>query len=204
MEEAETADGERSSQPKRRGRPGKSSIAKGLKTSSSNDSWGAVRRLKLLKLAETRRRYMGQDKAKEAQEIFDSPGGFVSHNVRDEPLTGIIALLFSSQHALSYSKGSLLSNIKYLFTLLVIGDIAIFLYGKGYQGKIMNESRSWMEDRGKGSATSLSRPEPEHGPEEKLKLLTTMTSRGRKLVELCEKFGSGSLFWLQEGLSDHL
>ena len=56
------------------------------------------------------------------------------------------------------------------------------------------------------SATALSQPvqEEEDSEEQLFELLERMISRDRKLVWLCDKFGTGVLFWLHGQLTNNL
>lgn len=175
---------------------------------SVDDSWGTIRRLSDLYLEEFYSLRMGKDNNIEAQEILDyrTLSEPVNDDSReDERLSGFGALIKCLETARAHRKSPLISRINYLFSMLMVGEIAVFLYGR--EPRVRNEEQqiygqlsNWLE----GQRRSATAPSPADQNDETLQLLKTMISRGRKLVPFCNMYGTGALFWLQLELSDHL
>ena len=150
--------------------------------------------------------FMNKNNVEQALQILDGPTSSMSVEEDDDEVgqrDGYKALVVCFRDASSIDDNSLTARIKYLFRLLVLGDIVVYLYHPDDKishdrYRVSSELEKWS-GYGEGSVATSSQPE-----EEELELLETMIARGKKLVGLYEDFGTGSPFWLQGQLTNNL
>lgn len=104
---------------------------------------------------------------------------------------------------------NVLGALRHHFRILLVGDMAVTLYGK--KGQIKEHQLVDLEAVVRGKYTSMTEREKFSAelvgveePTEALMDLKRVVNRGAKLVFFCSKFGTGSLFWLYSLFNDHL
>ena len=214
--------------PKKRGRPRKnrerseSSLTPGHITDdvqlavrataiSSNSSWGGAQKLQHLELDDALVRHIKYNTEKDALSFLNDQTSLDPvHSQALEPLTPLEALTDCFLSANILRQNNVLGAVRYLFRILLIGDIVVTIYGRkgNIKDEQLNELRDFvsekyekMNDKEKRSVGLVGIEEP---TETLLMNLKTVARRGTKLVGFCRKFGTGSLFWLHSIFSDNL
>ena len=221
--------------PKKRGRPSKkrehlgSSSASGFASTppghsndsvqlaarataiSSNASWGGARKLQSLELDNALLMHMQCNTERNASRFLNDQISLIPVNPSAlghlSPFEPLADCFISAK---IQWQSNVLGSVRYLFRILLIGDIAITIYGKrcNIRDEQLNELRDFccgkyekMSDKEKSCVGLVGKEEP---TEVLLMNLKTVVKRGTRLVWFCSKFGTGSLFWLHSLFTDNL
>lgn len=112
-------------------------------------------------------------------------------------------------------QSSVLGKVNYLFRILLTGDMAHLISGhEAYSKDEFSDTSPYLSQRYNGmseiekDSLNLDRLVDREGnvdiPQALLKDLRVVAKRGRRLVGFCERFGTGSLFWLYSLFSNNL
>lgn len=108
-------------------------------------------------------------------------------------------------------QNNVLGQTRYLFRILLIGDMGLNIFGK--QKRLLNNEQladfedvmskryERMTDQEKDSIGLDGKDAPVEHLRQDLKIVIR---RGMRLAMFCDRFGTGSLFWLSSILKDNL
>ena len=181
---------------------------------STNESWGAARKLQKLQLDHTLRAQLrnnpeGDPKKFLYDQISSTEDGHQGHRglKRDELL---VESFFVCTQLLA-SEAGVLNYVRYLCRIVAIGDIcygifddtrAIKTNGKlAPLEKIISKRYERMTDQERKQMGLNEKDAPIHYLCEEFK---KVVKRGMRLAKFCDDFGTGSIFWLQSTFKIYL
>ena len=183
---------------------------------TTNASWGAARKLKLedFMLDNALATHLQSNPEKDASRfLINDQTSLVPVNCQElGHLTATEALTECFLSTRVTPRITVVAAVIYLFRILLIGDMAVTIYGnKTLIKDELNDMKDFlsrkyekMNDKEKSSVVLVGKEGEGDPTEVLLEDLKTVLKRGTRLVWFCNKFGTGSLFWLHSILTPNL
>ena len=177
----------------------------------SDASWGRARTLQRLEMDDALVGHIEWNKSNDPLRFFEDQTALLLARSQVlgqvPPFQALVECLISAK---AQRRSNVIGHVRYLFKVLLIGDIAVTMFGR--KGNIKDEHISQLKDfviekveqMDDIERNSVGLADNEKPIEELLTNLKTISKRGARLVWFCSQFGTGSLFWLHGLFTDNL
>lgn len=178
---------------------------------SSNESWGAARNLQTLKLATVLASHLSFNKDHDACLFLDTQAPSLPINSQALPDKSPMEVLVTQCLSVKKQQSqTIISHVRWLFMTLSVGDIGIAMFGTG--AHLTDTKRDELKEVIARRCTTMQDQEKkdigllgiENLATRVSKYAQTLLALGERLAWLCDQFGTGCLFWLQDTLTEHL
>ena len=191
---------------RRRGRPKKKGLDGSIRKIQPGDSWAAVRKLNSLSLEEVLDNHLTSNANRDASLFIGANYVLLDGLNNASPMEALVSYCISLKQ---WESQEIINHVRWLFMTLLMGDIGRLMFGTDV---IIDERRQAelqvAVERHCSRLEDVEKKKLGLGTQDLAtkvyKASQTMLASGDKLVWLCEKFGTGCLFWLSQTLTNHL